>query len=211
MQFCFSQSVQTITDKKDILIGEQIRLTVKAASPLNVLIPDSIPHFEIVETGDAKKTGKNNDANAGERTMVITSFDSGRWVFPPLQVELTATGQTPKMVQTDSFFVDVSFSPPDTTNELRDIKPIMPVSVGDYFWYYLIGGAVLLLILGILLYNYFKKNRKEKPAKPVSKLSAYNEALAALEKLTQLDLRNPVTIKEYHSRLYLVKQPGTCW
>jgi hypothetical protein len=206
VQFGFSQ-VQTITDKKDILIGEQIKLTIKAAYPLNSgplsksIMPDSIPHFEIVETGKIDTIDIGN-IPAIEQSFIITSFDSGRWMFPSLPVEFLGTmGQKSETLITDSFFVNVSYSPPDSTNELRDIKPIMSVSIVDYFWYYIIGGAVLLLIIIFLLYNYFKKNKAVKPATPVSKLSPFNEAMEELKKLTQFDLQDPATIKRYHARL----------
>ncbi|MEO6255141.1 MAG: hypothetical protein ABIO79_17665 [Ferruginibacter sp.] len=209
MQFGFSQSVQTITDKKDILIGEQIRLTIKARLPLNtnglskwLVLPDSIPHFDIVETGKADTADFKDDSKSVEQTITITSFDSGRWVFPALPVEFSAgAGQAPQIVQTDSFFVNVAYSPPDSTNELRDIKPIISVSISDYFWYYIMGGAILLLLIIYGLYRYFKKNKTLKPAAPVSKLSAFNEAMEELKKVSLLSLHDAAAIKSYHARL----------
>ena len=84
MQFIFSQTLQTITDKKDILIGEQIKITLK--SPMDgltkwIVLPDSIPHFEIVETGKPDTTNFKDDSKAIEQTITFTSFDSGRWTF----------------------------------------------------------------------------------------------------------------------------------
>ena len=129
MQFGFGQQLQTITGKKDILIGEQIKLRIKASLPLNaaglnkwLIIPDSIPHFDIVETGKIDTVNTKDDYKTLEQTITFTSFDSGRWVFPALPVEFSgATGQSVKIEKTDSFFVNVSYSPPDSTNQLRDI------------------------------------------------------------------------------------------
>ena len=209
VQFIFCQTLQTITDKKDILIGEQIKLTIKTPLPLNgnrlskwLVIPDSIPHFEIVETGKPDTTNFKDDSKAIEQTITITSFDSGRWVFPALPVEFAgAAGQAPQIVNTDSFFVNVSYSPPDSTNQLRDIKPIINVSIIDYLWYYIIGGIVLLLIIIYFLYRYFKKKKIAAPATAVSKLSPFDEAMAALKKLDQFNLQDAADIKSYHIRL----------
>jgi len=208
VQLGLCQSVQTITDKKDILIGEQIRLKIKASLPLNanglskwLILPDSIPHFDIVETGKADTTDFKDDSKTVEQTITITSFDSGRWVFPSLPVEFSTPGQSPQIVQTDSFFVNVSYSPPDSTNELRDIKPIMTVTITDYFWYYIIGGAVLLLLIIYGLYRYFKKKKKLEPATLVFKLSPFNEAMEELKKLSQFNLQDAASIKAYHARL----------
>ena len=209
VQFIFCQTLQTITDKKDILIGEQIKLTIKTPLPINansltkwLVIPDSIPHFEIVETGKPDTTNFKDDSKSIEQTITITSFDSGRWVFPALPVEFAgAAGQASQIVNTDSFYVNVSYSPPDSTNQLRDIKPIINVSIIDYFWYYIIGGIVLLLIIIYFLYRYFKKKKIAAPATAVSKLSPFDEAMGALKKLDQFNLQDAADIKSYHIRL----------
>ena len=209
VQFIFCQIVQTITDKKDILIGEQIKLTLKMHLPMDgaglkkwIVIPDSIPHFDIVETGTADTINFNDDSKAIEQTITITSFDSGRWVFPTLPVEFAATGGQPATtVYTDSFYINVSYSPADSTNQLRDIKPIMNVSFSDYFWYYIIGGSLLLLLIIYLLYRYFTKNKKLTPAVTVSNLSPFAEAMEELKKLTQFNFQDAAEIKLFHIRL----------
>jgi hypothetical protein len=206
MQFAFCQTLQTITDKKDILIGEQIKLTLKA--PLDkglskwINLPDSIPHFEIVETSKPDTVNFKDDSRAIEQTIIITSFDSGSWVFPALPVEFAgAAGQAPQIVNTDSFVVNVLYAPADSTNQLRDIKPIIKVSITSLFWYYIIGGAVLLLLIIYLLYRYFKKKKKDTAATPASKLSPFDEAMAALKDLAQFNLQDAAEIKAYHIKL----------
>ncbi len=214
MQFVFCQTLQTNTDKTNILIGEQIKLTIKthtepAEVPLNskgltkwLVIPDSIPHFEIVETGKPDTTNFKDGSKAIEQTITFTSFDSGRWTFPALPVEFAgAGGNGTQIVNSDSFLVNVSYAPADSTNQLRDIKPIIKVSVTDFFWYYIICGAILLLLAIYLLYHYFKKRKQLQPVKSDSKLSAFDEAMEALKKLTEFDLRDAAQIKNYHISL----------
>lgn len=209
VQFIFCQTLQTITDRKDILIGEQIKLTIKTPLPINanrltkwLVIPDSIPHFEIVETGQPDTTNYKDDSKAIEQTITITSFDSGRWVFPALPVEFAGTaGQASQIVNSDSFFVNVSYSPADSTNQLRDIKPIIKVSVLDFFWVYIAGGVLLLLLIIFLLYFYFKKKKQDAPTTAVSKFSALDEAMAELQNLSQFSLQDAVEIKLFHIKL----------
>ena len=208
-QVIFSQTLQTITNKKDILIGEQIKLTIKTPLPLNggsltkwLTVPDSIPHFEIIETGKPDTINFKDDSKAIEQTITFTSFDSGKWVFPALPVEFTgAAGQAPQIVNTDSFFVNVSYAPADSTNQLRDIKPIIKVSVFDFFWLYIAGGVFVLLLIGFLAYRYFKKKKQEAPAKAVSHLSPFDEAMAELKNLTQFNLQDAAEIKLFHIKL----------
>ncbi|MBK8611471.1 MAG: hypothetical protein IPL84_16420 [Chitinophagaceae bacterium] len=208
MPIVFGQTVQTFTDRKDILIGEQIRLKLKVNLPLQsetltkwITIPESIPHFDMVEAGKPDTIRFKDDSKAIEQTIVFTSFDSGRWVFPALPVEFGSNGQSPQILRTDSFYVNVSYSPADSSNQLRDIKPIIKVSVNSYFWYYIAGAVLLLLIFGFLLYRYFKKKKQVPPVTADSSLSPFDEAMAALKSLEQLNLQEEVEIKNYHIRL----------
>ncbi|HQW84560.1 MAG TPA: hypothetical protein PK987_08875, partial [Ferruginibacter sp.] len=143
-----------------------------------------------------------DDSKNFKQVITFTSFDSGRWVFPSLPVLFTGkAGQAPVTFNTDSFYVNVSYSPSDSTNQLRDIKPIIKVSVTDYFWYYIIGGGILVLLIAFLLYRYFKKAKKTKPVASVSKLSPINEAMQELDKLSHYDLHNAIEIKQFHITL----------
>ncbi|MBK8786448.1 MAG: hypothetical protein IPN43_08125 [Chitinophagaceae bacterium] len=205
MQFTFCQTLQTITDRKDILIGEQIKLTLKA--PMDgltkwIVLPDSIPHFEIVEAAKPDTVNFKDKSKAIQQTITITSFDSGSWTFPALPVEFAGLpGDAPRIVNTDPFYVNVSYAPADSTNQLRDIKPIIIVSVFDFFWLYIAGGVLLLLLITFLLYRYFNKKKKDAPAIPVSKLSPFDEAMAALKNLGQFNLQDAAEIKLYHIKL----------
>jgi hypothetical protein len=215
MQIGYGQVLQTITDKKEILIGEQIKLTIKLTLPLNgaglnkwLVIPDSIAHFDIVDAGKTDTVHFRDNSKAVEQTIIITSFDSGRWVFPALPVEFLENGpsgplgsQSARVVLTDSFFVIVSYSPADTTSQLRDIKPIIKVTVADYTLYYIAGGVVLLLLIIYLLYRYFKKKPKLKPVLNSSGLSPFDEAMSELKKLSQYNLQDAEGIKSYHTKL----------
>ena len=203
------QAIQTITDKNDILIGEQIRLKIKATLPagLNgqlkwVVVPDSVAHFEIIETGKMDTISYKDDSRSIEQTLVVTSFDSGRWAFPSLPLEYSASQGLPlQQLQTDSFFVNVTYSPPDSTNQLRDIKPIMEVTVKSYLWYYVGGGILLLLVAAFFLWRYLKYRKKKPALLFTGKSSPYDEAMSALKKLKQLNLQDVADIKLFHSSL----------
>lgn len=205
MQFALCQKLQTITDTKDILIGGQIKLTLKA--PLDgltqwIVLPDSIPHFEIVEATEPDTITFKDDSKTIEQTFIITSFDSGRWSFPALPVTFAGlAGDSSRVLNTDPFDVNVSFAPADSTNQLRDIKPIITVSVLDLFWVYMGAGILLLVLVVFLLYRYFKRKKPDAPLIPVSKLSAFDEAMEALKNLSQFNLQDAAEIKSYHIKL----------
>ena len=204
MQCCFAQTVQTSVDRNDILIGEQLKYNIKASFPSGsykidwFTLPDSVAHFEVVDRGTVDSTVDNNTTTL-QRTITYTSFDSGRWNTPALPINFTSATNNPVNVFTDSIPINVMYSPADSTGQLRDIKPIMEVTIIDYFWYYIAGGILLLLIIIYLLWRYFK-NRKP-AAVTKSSRSAYDDAMKALEKLKQYDLNQKEEIKAYHTGL----------
>ena len=197
--------IQTTADRTGILIGEQIRLTVTASASASdgairwFWIPDSIRHFEMVERGriDTVRRGINT---LFQQTLVITSFDSGHWYIPAFPVDIVSP-QGIKRLYSDSIPVNVGYSPADSSGQLRDIKPVMEVTVIENYWYYIVAAIILLLIGGFLLYRYLKK-RKARP-QPVfrSNLPAYEEAMKYLQELQGYDLSDLARVREYHSLL----------
>lgn len=200
-------SVKTFIDKSDILIGEPVKYKVTASYPGKdfkvqwFTIPDSVAHFEVVERGKIDSS-TNNNTTLLEQTITITSFDSGKWNTPALKINFTPVKKDATLnIYTDSIAINVRYAPADTTNQLRDIKPIMEVKIADYLWYY-VGGVILLaLILAYVLWRYFK--RKKVSGKKIfqSGVSPYDEAMQSFKKLQQLNLQNPDEVKQYHVKM----------
>jgi hypothetical protein len=207
MQNIFAQSVKTFADKDAILIGEQLQYKVQATFPTGIYkvqwlnIPDSVAHFEVVEKSKIDTTTENNTTML-EQTITLTSFESGRWNTPAFPINFDPVkDDTTVNLFTDSIAINVTYAAADSTNELRDIKPIMEVTVENYLWYYIAGGIVLLLLAGFLIWKYLKNKKQAPTAVNASKLSPYDEAMQSLEKLQQLNLQHPDEIKQYHTGL----------
>ena len=202
--------VKTYLDKDQILIGEQFNIKIDASFKPGAykvtmpVIPDAIAHFEVV--GSSKPDTVSGDViNNVRQVITFTSFDSGKWVTPSLLVTFDPIkADTSITVLIDSFPINVSYSPPDSTNQLRDIKPIREVAIKDYFWYYLIGGALLAIVIARLVYRYLKNRKGKSTGEFVSSLSPLEEAMQALSKLQALDLQNAIEIKQYHSGLSVI-------
>lgn len=208
-QFIFAQtpSVKTFVDKSDILIGEYIQYKITATFPngiykVNWFTPaDSVAHFEIVERGKIDTTSENNNTVL-QQTITLTSFDSGRWNTPGFVINFDLLkDDTTLNIVTDSIAVNVGYAPADTSNQLRDIKPILEVQVTNYLWYYIGGIILLLLLIAFFLWRYFKNKRKDPPTIFSGKIAPYDEALQNLEKLKQLNLKDPEAIKKLHADL----------
>jgi hypothetical protein len=199
--------VKTFIDKQDILIGEQLNYKVVGTFPTGMFnvrwltVPDSMPHFELVDKTNIDTTTENGNTVLSQ-TITLTSFDSGRWNTPAFDINVNPlNGGNTTILATDTLAVNVGYAPADSSNQLRDIKPIMDVTIKSYLWYYIAGAVLLVLLIGFFLWWYFKK-RKKKPAMEFKgKLSPYDEAMQELQKLAALNLQQAEDIKQFHSKL----------
>jgi hypothetical protein len=166
---------------------------------INFKLPDSIPHFDVIENNNFD-TVSSNGSFLIHKKIVFTSFDSGTWHIPSFKI-LLEKNKTSGKLNTDSVLVNIGYSPADSTNQLRDIKPVMEVTVPDHFWFYVAAAVLAAIMLSVLFYFYLK-NRKKKPLPMFhSALSPYDEAMKALQELKQYNLDKPEQVKTYHVSL----------
>lgn len=202
--FGSGQAAKVFIDKSDILIGEQIHYKIKlnlASSGYNVDfgIPDSIPHFEILQKQQFDTVEKNGQYSLIQ-SLVFTSFDSGRWVIPSFVVTVGSANKKSIRFNSDSIIVNVGYSPMDSTG-LRDIKPVIEVHVPDYTWAYILAAVLTLLFFAWLLYRYFKNRKKKVKPAFIPSLKPYDEAMLALKQLQAMDISTPEGIRAYHTKL----------
>jgi hypothetical protein len=191
-------SIRVSTDRNKILIGEPISLTVDAYVPLGTSVTwfatDSIPHFYVIDRLPPD-TANGIDGKKVTQRLTITSFDSGRWQIPPFEV--IAGGQP---YYSDSLSIDVAFASFDPRDDYRDIKDIVIVSTPSlkYIPWIIAIAAVAALVLVILLWR--KKKRAAAPVADTPLLSAYEEAVKALELLRKKGVL-PGGEKAYYSSM----------
>lgn len=176
-------NIKVFANRDKILIGEPIQLTVEAFTPLGVPVQwfnaDTIPHFEI--NGKSKvDTAQDMDGKKIVQTLTITSFDSGRWQIPPFEVMVA--GQP---YYSDSIQVDVAFTPFNPNDDYRDIKDIIEISNPGMKYIPWVVGLIAAVALALLLIIYKKRRKKPLDEKQVHvpQLSAYEEAVKALNEL----------------------------
>jgi hypothetical protein len=181
-----------VVDKKDILIGEKIELTIIANKNASIVIPDTIPYFEVIEK-QTRDTILNN-ATVSKTILSFTSFDSGSFYFPALQMKLNETTST-----ADSFLVNVGYMPIDKQATPRDIKTIIEE---DYINWDLIKW-IALAVLGLILLFFIIRSlfKKKKAVSLVQNKYAYKEALLALQNVSTKNEADSITIKELHTEL----------
>ena len=199
----FGQTIRTSIDKKSILIGEQITYRMSIGLPsadykVELNIPDSIPHFDVIQKAAGSATDKKGNYS-WEYKLVFTSFDSGTWHFPILTYRINHFNTASQALATDAFFVNVGYMPTDAGGNPRDIKTVLDVSYFDWFWIYLGAGILAFLAIAFFAYRYFKNRKTNGP--PPTAAEAYAQAMHELETLRKANASNSLPVKEFHTRL----------
>lgn len=209
-QIVFAQlpTLKTAIDKRQILIGEQLKYQVEASFPSDTYqitwfnVPDSFNHFEIVTRGKIDTLERNGKLIL-RQTLTLTSFDSGINTIPGLAINFDPLiSDSTIHLFTDSIPVNVSYSPLDSIKPFHGIKSIIEVKDEIPLWMWIAGGAliILLIILIIYLIKYFR-SRKKPEALFNSKLSPIDEAMLSIDNLQKEQLLSKGEIKQFHTRM----------
>src|SRR5579875_2349648 len=104
-QNSFAQTVASIPDKKNILIGEQLHLQLfaefKNGQHISWFHIDSIPHFEILDKSTID-TLHNENSTTLKQVFTIITWDSGQVKIPPFSLLKS---------KTDPIVINVTYSP----------------------------------------------------------------------------------------------------
>jgi hypothetical protein len=205
--FAQSPTIKTSVDKNTIVIGQQLNYRVQTSMPDNTYqlgwfsIPDSIGNFVVIKRNKIDSTITNGNLNFGQ-DIVLTSFDSGRQVIPPIPLSASRLDADSSFnIYTDSVAIDVTYSPTDSIMPFHDIKPIIEVKRTFPWWAWVLAGlGVALLLAWIFFLRKFFAKKKETVIFE-SKLSPYDEAMESLSALEKENLVQNNEVKEYHVRL----------
>jgi hypothetical protein len=201
----FSQtdvSVRSAINRDKIMIGEPVELKLEAKFPAgtdaNWFPLDSMAHFEFISKGKID-TIATADTRTYRQTIIITSFDSGRWAVPSLPFTIGN-----KEYLTDSLPVSVAYSNFDPRQDYHDIKDIVEVqNAATRYISWIVLGLALLSLLAVV-YFLRKKTTVSQPAavkKPVSSLSPLQEALQSIDQLQKRGHAEPLNVKVFHTEL----------
>lgn len=201
------QTLTTGADRDKIVIGEQIRLTIKAEgiTPSQHVvrwaeIPDTVNHLEVVERGNID-TIDLADGVMYQQIVTLTSFDSGQWQIPAVQVQLQRNDTRDSVLSSTPVTVNVVPVDVSQLKDYHDIKEIVEVEDNHSKWI-LIGVALGTLISIIAVWMLARK--KVKVVAPVASPVNQNPgdwALSALDDLQKKDLPSKGQVKEYYQQL----------
>jgi hypothetical protein len=185
-----AQVVNLSFDKQRILLGEQIGVKVKAFADKGATIAnfpvDTLPHLEILQSSKVDTTIVGNTVQLSQ-SLIVTSWDSGRWNIPT--AILAGTPSKP-------IAIDVVYTSPWNPNQpYHDIKGIVPArNPGrSTWWWYLIGLAVLVALFLL----FFPESKRDKDKVELDK-TAYKKAMQQLDKLEK---EKAVDAKQFYTEL----------
>ncbi len=199
-----------LADTNKILIGSQFRLTVTLEMPENFTgsmpqLPDTFSKLEVLvrepvdtliaETGGLVRL---------RQQYILTSFDSGYHVIPPVSSSLRSSRDTTLLLlESKPLLITVKSVDVDTSRAIRDIKPKveMPFTWQDALpW---VAGLALIAAI-IYLLSRWLKNRKKGTSEPVQVIPSKPAHELALEQLQELQMKKlwqQGNFKAYHSEL----------
>ncbi len=195
--FSYAQVTSSI-DSTKIKIGEEILYTINVqADSTDVVVFPEEQTFTPLEMIESYKTDTTFEGAKYRliKKYGLTQFDSGHYTIPPQRVFINN-----KPFLTDSIKVEVNDVMVDTTKQkMFDIKPAMKVKSPPFDWLLLLYWLVpILLIIGIAIYLFRRKKRKNAAEK---QLPPYEEAIVALKTLDNSQLIKENKSKEYYSNL----------
>ncbi len=212
ISFFDAKAQKIIADTTAITIGQQLNIALeleiaKGSRAEWPLLADTLS--KSVEIISKSTIDSIIDAQTGNITfrqqLVVTSFDTGFQVIPPIQFKIFEAGSNESDLRvTEPLLITVSSVAVDMKAEIKDLKPVMtaPYTLRDFLPWILLGlGIALLSLLGWFYYQSRKKKR------PLIKLTlrqpkpAHVLALEQLEALKSEQVWQKGQIKEYYSRL----------
>ena len=206
--FAQNVTVSAVLDSQQILIGDQINLDISVQ--FDEQLPISWPAFkdtitgqiEIVQSSIPDTVKKESGETIIHQRLVITSFDTGYIILPPLNFMFN--NDSSQVLSTEPHLIYVSDIPVEMEADIKDIKEPYDVPFNWRKW--LKWGLIILLILAIIVGAILLWKRKaQKPtstlARPKPKRPAHELALEKLEELRQKKLWQNDQTKQFYIEL----------
>lgn len=206
-----AQDILSATVSRDtILIGDQVewKSRIKVPKGMSVKIDSMsgyvVPGVELIGDFKVDTVDRKKDFSMVETRAVVTSFDSGSYVLPPLVVYFYRDGQGVDTMQLPEVPLEVTTVPIDTTTyQMYDIRPQFryPVTFKELVpWILLLAALVAVVILTV----HFALKRKKTGmvfGKPDPKDPPHIVALRSLDRIRGEKLWQKGNQKQYYTEI----------
>ncbi|MDR2979102.1 MAG: hypothetical protein LBV02_01470 [Bacteroidales bacterium] len=202
--------IKITSDTSHYLIGDHVHISIDITTDTDAriefpnFVADIFPPLGLdwIKSSSIDTMVDGNRKNY-HQTITITSFDEGKYQFPPIEV---MDFDSVVLAVSEPLFFEITTVAVDTTSQLRDIKqPVkVPLTFREILPYAIIA-LVALLSIGLVILLILKMKKKEGKTtvkvKVKPKIRPDIAALAALDKLWNKKLWQEGKIKAYYSEL----------
>jgi hypothetical protein len=201
-------------DSTYILIGDQVQMQLFLDSAVQVTeietdfsVFDTLPFAEVIRYGDWNQVGvsRANGTALFEQRLVITSFEAGRHVLPPIPIRYKYQGESRTVFTTGTTVLEVGSIAVDDQTQLVPIKGIIeePTTFEDFLpWLLGILAVALVVALAFLIYRLTRPKPALPP--PTIVLKPHEVALQKLEALGSQQLWQQGQVKAYQTELTFI-------
>lgn len=197
-------SARARVDSTRYTVGDAITVHLDVTHPkgasLKMAVADSLEGFSVLGRSPSVPNGET----ASSATLVVSRYDSGTAVLPPLELLYMLPGDTTlHHASTNPLFLTVRTLPVDTSRAYRDLKPPLsiPLTLAEIAEY---AGIVLAIAVMVYLgYRWWKKRQQKKtgdvyvpPPRPAHLIALEELAILKEKKLWQQGL-----IKQFYSEV----------
>jgi hypothetical protein len=218
-------SVHATVQPTEIMIGEQALINLKVITPKDKTIhfpvyeSEIIPGIEVITMLPPDTTIENNVMTLNFK-YVVTSFDSTLYHVPSIPIfdgtdtifsnSFGLKVTSPELSDSTLAYLErINKGETDSIDfrqlQLNDIKPVRkpPFVWTDYLWilWIVLGIALLLALIGLVIYGVLKKKKKGYFFKPPEMLPAHVRAMKELDKLKAEKMWQQGREKEFYSKL----------
>ncbi len=202
-------AIESKVDRSKIFIGDVIKysLILTHDADVKVKLPSSAANLGQFEIRDYKieEPSKQRDKIVTRAEYLISTFEIGEFVIPPLSVEyFVGADTTARVIKTEPIKIEVRSLNPSETGDIRDIKPpVTPPRDWRRIIFTSVGFLLLIAAVALTLW-YLKRRRQGKSLLPMRKeppRPPHELALEALQHLVESDYLATGKIKDYHSEL----------
>jgi hypothetical protein len=201
-------SVESRVDKAEITIGDTVRYSVRLSRDPKAQVrwPSLGANLGVFEIRDYDKPDphKEKDRVLEEISYTISTFDTGRFVIPPLAIDYRVPPDTAwQMLHTESLQIHVRSILPSEAGDIRDVKAPweLPRDWRRIILYTAIGVAVVLLAIAGYLWWRKRQGKSILPQRVEPPRPAHELALEELRQLRGSDLLERGEIKLFYSLL----------
>ena len=205
----FAQSVESNISSMEMLVGEQVTLTVTAHAsdtarvefPTTLLLPANI---EVLEAIEEPAVSEGNGMSRHQCSYVLTCFVDTLYPLPPVNVKISGKEYPTRQLALQVLTVDV-----DTTNYEKYYGPkqvmAYPMSWTEDEWDKLYKWGWIVVVIVLLLIFLIARLASNKPIitriKIIKRVPPHKRAMKAIEEIKADNVVNAENSKEYYTRL----------